>query len=206
MDQAFTNAIRAQKARFVCLGVRLQPLTVGHLFVLLEHGNAYPDRAGLADASDLITAVLICSQRSARRARRMVEGRLAPLGVWIWGKLCGKAISKEGLQTAAVEFGKYLEEQLRTPEPEEWGGPKGELKAPLCWRLLSMLMADFGLSRKEALKTNVQWALVMWATEADRRGSCKLASGRQIQFRAWAAEMEKIRRAQQTPAEEGNAS
>jgi hypothetical protein len=171
----------------------LRPLTVGHLFVLLDHENAYPDRAEAAKVPDLITAVLVCSQRSAKRARGMIESRFARLGMKIWGALNAKEFH-DGLHAAAKTFHGYLAEQLAVPQSEgRTGGGGGELRAPLAWRLMSMLVTDFHLKRDEAMKTPVSFALTLWATEADRRGTNKLASERQLRFYAWADEMEAIR-------------
>lgn len=192
MDPTFRKAIRAEQARIVCLGVKLRPITLGHLFLLHEEGNAFPEHAKEAEWPDLVQAVLVCSQRSASSARRMIYGRLAWLWAVVWG-WCNRKTTRSRLKRTEVyaAFCDYLGEQLGRPEPDDLSpGGAGELRAPMCWRLLAMLMADFGLSRKEALKTPVAFALTLWATEADRRGVSKLASERQIGFRAWVRQME----------------
>lgn len=190
------RAIRAEQARIVCLGVRLRPLTVGHLFVLLEHDNAYPDHPERAEWPDLLEAILVCSQ-THRRAGRMLASGFAPTGMKLWGFLT----RKKSWRAESCVFLHWLREQLGTPAQDDLG-VGGELRAPLCWRLLAMLMADFRFSRAQALKTPVAFALCLWATEADRRGTGKLASERQVIFRNWVQEQERIR----IEKEQGNPS
>jgi hypothetical protein len=185
MDAAFHNAVRAS-ARTVCFGLRMQPLTVGHLWLLHEIGNALPEHGDEADESDIITAVLICSQKSHRIARRMVRSRLCRFWCALWGHL----MRKRPFMVEAKLFGEYLRRELQSPAVDGGAG-SGELRAPLCWRLVTMLMSNFGMPLKQALKTPVAFALCIWATEADRRGSLKLASERQLRFHAWADEAER---------------
>lgn len=193
MDQAFQNAIRAQKARVFCFGLRLQPLTVGHLFALYEIGSALPDHCEEATDADVITAVLVCSQKSHEKALQMLESPWARLGFKIWGWIFRRR-NDEGEQ--AQIFGEYLRDNLSTPEPDAYGRG-GELRIPLCWRLLALLMADFHMSKDEALKTPVALAVTLWSVDADRRGTSKLASERVLSFRAFAAEQDRIWAAQQ---------
>lgn len=196
MDSAFSIALQAsQGRRHVCLGLRLRPLTVGHLFVLAENGNAFPDHPEAAKDYDLITAVLVCAQRH-RPARSFVYSWVAPLFCAFWGAIW--AFVRRGREVVGAEdfagFAAYLEEQLIRPEPESPPGGPQEVRAPLAWRLYAMLMADFHLSPKEAMDFPVAQALCLWATEADRRGVSNLASERVINFRRWAEQQEIARR------------
>lgn len=184
MDPSFTRALLLKERRHRAFGLNLRPLTVGHLFLLLELENAYPDHPEEAGYPDLMTAVLVCSA-DHRRARRMVGSRFAPRFMRVWGFLARRL----DWQKEAVAFGEYLREQLGTPQRDEIGRG-GELTAPLAWRLQAMLMAEFHMSPKEALDCPVAWATTLWATEGDRRGVSKLASERQLRFRAWVKEME----------------
>lgn len=187
MDSTFRNAVLAEKAGTVCLGVRLQALTVGHLFLLLEQGIAFPEHAGQADFKDVLLAVMICGQKDHRKAKGMIESRFAELWFWLWGVLAGKRSRRE----ATYIFCEYLSEQLSTPATDDLGSGGGELRVPLCWRLLAMLQADFHLSHEEALAMPTARAVVLWAVEADRRGTAKLASERQLVFRSWADAMDR---------------
>lgn len=185
----------------------MKPLTVGHLFVFLEEGLELPEHPERAGFADQVLAVLICGQRSHAGARRMIGSRFARLWMIAWGWL----VRREWIAFEAEmgRFWRYLAVELERPQSESIAAG-GELKAPLCWRLVAMLMSDFGLSRKEALQSPVKWALCLWATEADRRGTDKLASERQIGFRAWVAEQERERLKAEgsrlREQEEGNAS
>lgn len=186
MDPIFHSAIEPE-VRF-CLGLRLQPLTVGHLWLLYSIHSAFPDYPQNAGLKDLIVAVAVCSQRSHEQARRMLKSHFAKRCMWLWGWFNRKKPLPEEIEV----FGAFLAEQLGTPQQDDCGRG-GELRVPLCWRLVAMLMADFGMSFEAAQKTRVAFAMTLWAVEADRRGVNKLASDRQINFRAWAAEMERSR-------------
>lgn len=201
MDVAFSNAVRADSARTVCLGVRLQPLTVGHLFLLLEHENAYPDRSDEAGFADVVDAVTVCWQPH-KRSRQLLNSPFAGAFLLLWGFF----VRKRPLKKEKAIFDCYLREHLPVPQPDKTPPHVGgENSVPLCWRLATLLMADFGLSWEEAIDTPVARALVLWATDADRRGTHKLATERQIVFRRWAAEQEMERLAALT-AKEGNPS
>lgn len=196
MDQAFANALRLMRHRHRAYGLTLRPLTVGHLFLLLEMENAYPDHPEEAGYPDLMSAVLVCSQGHAR-ARKLIESAQRAIGrgrqVWwmrLWGWLVAKL--KMDWKAEAVRFGEYLREHLRRPQADELGGG-GEATAPLAWRLQAMLMHEFHMTPAETLDCPVGWAITLWATEADRRGVGKLASTRQVRFRDWVAEMERKR-------------
>lgn len=212
MDQVFQSAIRARKARIVCLGARLRPLTVGHLFVLHELGNAYPENEAHAQWEDVVTAVLVCSQKTAKKARRMLHSCFSSIGLALWG-IMNREPDREAFERRKVIekalFESWLRHQLKTPQRDALSfgsGAAEEQRVPLCWRLLAMLMADFGMTREKALQQEVSFALVLWATEADRRGVCKLASERQIRFRSWVERMERARLAAKENAEGGNPS
>lgn len=189
MDPSFVNALRTLRRRHRAFGLNLRPLTVGHLFLLLELENAYPDHPEEAEYSDLMTAVLVCS-RDYRRARRMLSSRFGPSFMRLWGHLTRRLDWRE----EARAFGEYLREQLRTPERDSLRRGE-ELTAPLAWRLQAMLMAEFHMTPAEALDCPVAWSTTLWATEGDRRGVSKLASERQLHFRAWVREMEAMRKA-----------
>jgi hypothetical protein len=184
MDAVFTNSLRTLQRRHRAFGLSLRPLTVGHLFLLIELENAYPESPKEAGESDLFTAVLVCSQPHAR-ARKMLESSWAPLWMWIWGKACKRLDWRE----EAKAFGEYLREQLARPEPDRFSTGE-EARVPLAWRLQAMLMAEFCPNRKESLDAPVSWALTLWATESDRRGVSRVASDRQRVFREWVREQE----------------
>lgn len=196
MDPVFAKAIRAPEARIVCLGLELKPLTLGHLFLLLETDNAFPDYANQADWQDLVPAVLICSQRSHTRARRMLKSPFRKMGYKLWGRLNQKAFLVHQLTDAQIVFQKYLGEQLAMPQMDKvssGGGDSCGLRAPLAWRILAMLMADFGMNEAQALRQRVPFAIALWATEADRRGTSRLADDRQILFRKVVEQKERER-------------
>lgn len=190
MDEAFANALRrGQGVQARCLGLNLQTLQVGHLFLLEQEGCAFPYRYEDSELSDLVIGVFICSQ-SWDRAERALKAWWTPYFMRVWERLTRKNRASWKL-TAAPLFQTYLLEANNAPETAGRGA--AELKAPLPFRLLAMLMADFHLSEKDALGIPVKRALCLWVTEADRRGTISLLSERQRNFRAWVEEQERIR-------------
>lgn len=185
MDPAFSFSVpRSDRGRdrtgHKVLGLRLRPLTVGHLFLLLEVDSAYPDHPEAACYEDLAVSALVCSQPHSA-ARKLIYGRFARLAWRIWAWVARRA----KWETEETEFLHYLAKQLRRPESESMSTGIPEVRAPLAWRLLAMLMADFHLTRAEALDVEVGFALTLWAVESDRRQIDKIASERQLAFRAW---------------------
>lgn len=194
MDPAFASAIgAAAQPKHRVLGLALQPLTVGHCFLFAEHKLNVPDRIEELDLADLVLATLICSQKTHAAARKLITSRFAKTGMHIWAKLVHRRMS---LHAEALKFQDYLLDMLQRPADDDAEG--GELKAPLCWRLAAMLMADFRLTWEQAMAMPVPIANCLWATEADRRGAITLLSERQHNFRAWVAEMEAKRLAEST--------
>lgn len=173
------------------LGLNLRPLTVGHLRLLLELDNAWPDSPENSTFADLAAAALVCSQPHQESAK-LLYGRLARLGWRFWAWRSRKA----NWITERTHFAAYLESQLRRPDTDA-PGTRGERRVPLAWRLIAMLMSDFRYSFKDAMDVEVGFALTLWAVESDRRGVEKLANERQIRFRAWVKEQEEQRLAKE---------
>lgn len=192
MQEAFANALRrGQGVQARCLGLNLQTLQVGHLFLLEEHECAFPYRFEEHRDGDLVIGVLICSQ-SWKASRKNLKAWWMPFYVQLWERLTRRHSTEE----AAEIFQMYLCREMTAPETE--GPGTAELKAPLPFRLLAMLMADFHITEEKAMDMPVKKAMCLWATEGDRRGTVSLVSERQLNFRKWVEEQERIRLANES--------
>lgn len=191
MQEAFANALqRGQGVQARCLGLNLQTLTVGHLFLLAEHDCAFPFRYEEAGLGDLVIGVLVCAL-PWRKAQRTVKTWWTPYFMRLWERFT----RNQSKQAAAEAFQIYLSRELRAPATE---GARGELKTPLPFRILVMLMADFHLTEEKAMDMPVKKAMCLWAAEGDRRGKISLKSDRVLDFEAWAAEQDRIWASQQS--------
>jgi hypothetical protein len=196
VDPAFQSVIsRGQGARARVLALRLQPLQLGHLFLLERLECAFPfetERAGLAD---LVSGVLVCSL-PWRKAEKTLRAWWLPLFMRLWEKVTRKHPKAE----AARVFQEYLTEEMTAPATK---GAGGEITAPLPFRILTMLMVDFHMTEAEAMNCEVKKAMCLWVTEGDRRQTIQLLSERQLNFAAWVEEQERARLAGLVKEQEG---
>ena len=169
----------------VILGLRLRRFTLGHAWALDEVGSPY--LLGESDTlTDLLIAVFICSQKPTE-AKRDMSRWWARLYFYLWGLRCRKlSFVKE-----RDRFLDYLTESMTAPEaiPPNAKDAKS-LNAPFHWRLMAMLMVDFGMSKAEALEQDVGWAMCMWAVEGERQGKVELPSAQAVAFREMVDKLE----------------
>jgi hypothetical protein len=157
-------------------------MTLGHAFLLEQIDAAYLE-GGIPAWNDLLASVLICSQDHSK-ARRSIGKWSTRQFAKIW-KLFNLRIDPVA---EVLAFLKYLEESFASPETEPPpNGKSRDLKAPLLWRLLVMLIVDFHMSKEAALNMTVVEAQCLWATEGDRKGTLDLVAGRLDGLREFAA-------------------
>ena len=123
-------------------GLRLRPLTLGHLWLLTELD--FPLVHGIAPSwSDLCLAALICCT-DHRKSRKHLASRWLNLFIKLWGR---RNLRKR-LEPAkeAKKFLDYWSESLRMPEyivPES----ARSAASPMAVRLLLFAMSTLHLSR-----------------------------------------------------------
>lgn len=171
MDAAFKQA--AQQRPPIVFGLRLCPLSVGHLKLLLEQDSPL---AGATkdppDFFDFLLAVFICSNPH-NQSRRNIRAWWAPLFFSIWGRLSRRYKFTEELQ----KFHRYLDAGKSMPRIN-WKLRGRELQSPPVYRLLVMLMRDFHFSEEAALDMPVAKANLLWSTKGDLEGTLELISER----------------------------
>lgn len=148
-EQVFRNAA-CRKRQPVVYGLRMSPLTLGHVFLLFEIESpilGFSDRD--PDPSDYMMAVLVCSL-PWRKASKAVNQRRTVLFFSFWRWLCRKKIH-------AIEIRKFRAwwESERKPVPTKCPTPNGNAKwrslgAPMPYRLLALCMHLFHMSEGDA--------------------------------------------------------
>jgi len=87
------------------------------------------------------------------------------------GNNTGETSEPKGTQYFVREcknFRKYLNSSLTCPAPKSAGRDFSTPKTPYEWRLMAMLMADFHMTRSEALDTTIVEASGLWAANSER--------------------------------------
>lgn len=151
----------------------MQPLTVGHFFVLREFDSAFIS-GEQASIEDLIFACFVCCQ-AHDSAKRSLGSWLLPVVMRIWGWRARKS----NLAREMMTFRRYIRDGTMAPRTVTScgdGESMRELNSPMEWRLLIMLMVDFHLTEREAMSTAIVKANALWATLGDRDGKINLVS------------------------------
>ena len=167
------------------LGVRLRPLSLGHLILLHRYDSAFVV-GGLPTPADLVMSVLICS-RTYEDALDLVESGQFKREA----KKLEKALKLCGDEEARCKwFVEYMEEGLDGPKlwtKEKSGGTFG---APPEQTVKVGLMSQLGLSETEVL--NRPFSLCLWdmATLAEMNGTLKIYSQRDAELKQQAEELE----------------
>lgn len=173
MDVAFQSAISPYLQH--CLRLRLEPLTVGHWFLLARYCPALVDTelSTLNSQLSLPLAVLICCQPYEKwKGNFPLAHRLFCV---LWGFLCRRLDPDVEL----AKFYEYLRANLKAPAvnvPAD--AASRETSAPFGFWVLSFLMAEFGLTEREALRTTCLHALCLRAARAEALGQVQLQSAR----------------------------
>lgn len=164
MDTAFRIASNPH----ICLRLRLEPLTLGHLFLLRECDVDLSNPA----AADLILGVFICSNPH-EHSRKSLNAWWSQYFLMILGFICRKLKPVQ----EAEKFAAYLEDGMQCPTMHAFkNGPARRLSAPDEWRMLVMLEVDFHKSKQEALNMTMREVFCRWATESDRQGQQTIMS------------------------------
>jgi hypothetical protein len=158
----------------VC-GVRLHPLTVGHLFVLARLGSPFVDRGeGVSrGAGDIGLFLWVCS--------RPWISALQHLGSWRARirirRFARAAVGAE--ETLSSEILTWLYLQYRGPKMRRRKGASDDapLGAPDHALFKVSLMTELGLSAQEALDCSVSLAVWDLAVVAERKGALTIVSG-----------------------------
>lgn len=193
MDKAFQRAFTPHT--FTVMGLRMEPLSLGHLLLLDSIESGFADGSG-GTAADLIASAFICSQphEAASKSLRSAWGGLF-MRVWGWVL----RFRKFNLALEAAKFQSYVAHFKTFPKakPANGNGQARELTTPEEWRLLAMLMADFGFTERDALNCPMNRAACYWVAEGDRRGTLETFGERRSEFWDHVARLEREKASQQ---------
>lgn len=156
----------------VCLGIRLQPLSLGHLFALNEADSPYlADRS--ATKAELALACLVCAEPSAS-ASKVIGSR------WIWLALAFIWFRHWDWQAESDKFTGYLNAGREWPRVREYPASNGD-GAPQHWSALASFISA-GFSHDEAMTLPIAHLNRLVAAGAHDKGIVKLWTDRDQEF------------------------
>jgi hypothetical protein len=159
------------------LKLDLQPLTLGHVLLLVECESVFVTGGNSDDPlGELALAVFICSQDSDK-AR-------AGLGAWwarrffkLWAWFCRRM----DYQAEAERFSEWFAEQIDGPKTEETKEAR-KMGTPWHINLLATLVGEVGVSIEEAEAMPVRKARQLICALGEARGQCKVVSEEDVNF------------------------
>ena len=130
------------------LGLRLVPVTLGHLFLLQDCGVELDE---MSDADGLMMAAFICSQPHSESRKDLGKWWID----WFW-KRWGKKAAKMDIGKELAAFQDWFNGQLKGPITKSKNQGSGDdFAAPLHFSLLALAMGRLNMSRAEALDCTV---------------------------------------------------
>ena len=182
MRACFRHAISPPKRR--CLGLTLQPLTLGHLFLLSEIESPLLLSSEPITIPDLALAAFVCAQRHTE-SRRDMRRWWFPL----FAALLGFIARRKDIQKEIDTFGEYIKQSTELPPTKRRVNSLVELEIeppeapiPHHWHMLSILMEVFHCTRAEALDFPMQEAELLWMAKLDREGQLNLRNAEDEAF------------------------
>jgi hypothetical protein len=141
------------------------------VFLCIEHGVDFVADNIEPRTEDLLLFAFIAAQPNEREARKALRSRWAGWFFWLWGL----ANRKRRWPDEMAKLRDYLIGQTLAPKIQTQVGETRRLNAPEHWRLLCMLMVDFGMTEREARDTGLVYARALWGVEGERQGKFTLA-------------------------------
>ena len=169
------------------LGVKLRPLSLGHLILLHRYSSAFVE-GGMPTTVDLVMSVLICS-RTYEDALDLIESGQFKRET----KKLEKALKVCGDEKARFDwFISYMEEGLDGPKLWTKSGSQGKsCGAPPEQVVKITLMSKLGLSETDVL--NRPFSLCLWdmATLSELAGTLRIYSQHDADMQEQLKELEK---------------
>ena len=143
MQRCYTVAF--ETAEFECLGLRLQPLTLGHAAFLMALDSPFFVEGVEFHPGALALAAFVCSHESWESARGALLADDMQGGFAAWGESAGAT------ETALEAFGEYLSYYQSRPLRRD--DKEGEVRVPWPWLFAWLLQHNNGMTRAEAWAT-----------------------------------------------------
>lgn len=151
-------------SELTCLGLRLKPLSLGHVFLLLEHESPYLSNQPVTCA-DLMLAAFICSDRYDESINNLKSS---------WRKFVFWLLSKRrwDWQHEQIVFETYLMTGLSLPEVRT-SEANQTISAPWPYILLAKLMSEFSLTHNEVMTLSLAHLNRIQIAHSMRKGELK---------------------------------
>lgn len=155
-------------SRHVVLGLPLEPLSIGHLFLLADIASPFVQGGSLL-LVDLSNAVFICSQ-PWKQSKRDSHRWWFPFFLRLWSRRCRKM----NLEDEHAKFTEYWREQTDFPIAKQDKFAERDFGSTWWWRLLAIMMSDFHLSEEQVLDMPATKAAMLFAAKKEAEGKLQL--------------------------------
>lgn len=164
MPNPFLLAI--ERTEFRSFGLRLVPLTVGHLFALRRAESPFIDRHTTPDNQDFLTAAFLCSG-DPESAETSLTSVWFPL-FCVWWRL---RVRRLNIAVEQAVFVRYLNRSIASPSTHPThGGKTSTLHSPIEWRLAAFLVGQCCMSWNQAMQMRVADVNCLIAAHGERVG------------------------------------
>lgn len=159
------------------LRLELQPLTLGHVFLLAEADSVFVTGGETDDPiGALALAVFVCSQ-SPESARRGLNSWWAERFFRLWAWSCRRC----DYQKEAKLFSKWFLEQVDGPKVEETKEIR-RMGTPWHMNILATLVGEVGVDIDAAKRLQVREARQLICALGEVRGQCTVVSEEKTNF------------------------
>lgn len=150
------------------LGVRLRPLSVGHLLILHRLKSSFVTTGEEFTPHDLALSVLVCSMTYKEALRFINKSHRLLFKFWHWKLARPSILQKLGLRPPtpidipqkSAEFVRYLSAHSTTPYYQFDANSAKPVHCPQVQIVRVSVMQAFGLSDDEIMDRS--WALCIW--------------------------------------------
>ena len=155
----------------------LQPLTLGHVFLLVEADSVFVTGKSTDDPiGALALAVFVCSQ-SPESARRGMAAWWAERFFRVWAWACRRI----DYQSEAEKFSAWFAEQIDGPKTEETTESR-RMGTPWHMNIFATLVGEVGVDVDAAKRMTVREARQLICALGEARGQCKIVSEETVEF------------------------
>lgn len=172
----WTQANRIGEPEPILFGLRVQPITLGHIRLIDELGISI-DSDSLADS---ILVALVCSQHHERSRKDACKWWFPYVVQWHSRRAGAKVNPDEEVK----RFGEWLEFNLTGPSRKVrgFGETRGGLAAPLYYNMMASAMGTLGMSMEEAESKPIKTIRQLLAAFHEAAGEIELWTEREYAF------------------------
>jgi len=155
----------------------LQPLTLGHVFLLAEADSVFVSGKSTEDPiGALALAVFVCSQ-SPESARRGMAAWWAERFFRVWAWSCRNC----DYESEAEKFTDWFQEQVAGPETDGKGDGK-KMGTPWHMNIFATLVGEVGVDVDAAKRMTVREARQLICALGEARGQCNVVTEESVDY------------------------